>query len=572
MEELHRANRVQRVLDMEQLRDASEAVESLRSALSASAAAEEAARLEVSGLKLQLTQFREEEDARFSATLRQQAELMKLQKRIAALTTEGAELRAVSHVANANVAVLRCEVERAEAEASTLKADLRAFREQAAAQLKAVSAAREREGAEHASRLGVFQRQLAGVREAMTQQLAVDARQYLDIAEPLYKKLREGVEYELSLASQVGRCWETAEVEMAREEAAAAQGRLDDAVWASRRDRAAREDAIREERRLLTEAHAEQMGSLREQAADAVLRLQEAEVSARAAQQRMLEEMRTERDSFQRSLRSVQQQSASLRRDVTRMARGRDRLVLKLAAASHERGLSRIVHAWRGLVVVSQLSTARAAQGAVALRARADLTQQALQTWVHAALRSGWVRWHAWWRGSTRAATAGSAGVALDARRSRLQSPSRSRLQSPSRSRLQSPSRPRSDSSRSGATGEHPTAPRPPAGRGAQTDEGPGSCRVSDGRGGGGPALGTAHTSGGPAAKERLSPRTRRRHEYVEYLEACLRQHRQPAVEVVEIARQIDRERPPLFDSVGPAASLLARQRELEVQLGVAVF
>ena len=77
-----RQQHYRRLFDVAALSEASAAVESLRTALSAASAAEEAAQLEVAGLKKQLAAYIQEEDGRFQLQLRQQSEQMRLRLRV----------------------------------------------------------------------------------------------------------------------------------------------------------------------------------------------------------------------------------------------------------------------------------------------------------------------------------------------------------------------------------------------------------------------------------------------------------------------------------------------------------
>ena len=68
------SKRHQHLFEISQLQEASDTVEELRAALTVSAAAEEASRLEVAGLQRALQSFRQEEEERYRNALRQQAD------------------------------------------------------------------------------------------------------------------------------------------------------------------------------------------------------------------------------------------------------------------------------------------------------------------------------------------------------------------------------------------------------------------------------------------------------------------------------------------------------------------
>lgn len=117
----------------------------LRAALAVSAASEEAARLETDGLRRQLAEYRAEEQVielptsprpspplslashvrsplrqgRFTAGLRQQAEQMRLHRRIASLAEEGSGHKAAVVAAGVEVACLRADLERSEAQVAS---------------------------------------------------------------------------------------------------------------------------------------------------------------------------------------------------------------------------------------------------------------------------------------------------------------------------------------------------------------------------------------------------------------------------------------------------------------------
>ena len=129
---MQEARRAQRMLDVAQLLDASEAVEELRASLAVSAAVEEAARLEVEGLRAQLDQYHAEEELRFSSGLKAQADLMKLQERSLDLMHQVSELRTAAGAAEETTRSLQAEVTRRDGEVAVLRRELSATRAHAA--------------------------------------------------------------------------------------------------------------------------------------------------------------------------------------------------------------------------------------------------------------------------------------------------------------------------------------------------------------------------------------------------------------------------------------------------------
>ena len=350
--------RHQRILDVAQLDAASEAVESLRAALSAAAASEEASRLEVAGLQAQIKAFRAEEEGRFQHQLRQQAELMRLRLRIGELSEQLGDRDSVTECAVIDVRCLQQELHHAEQRAKELTAELSSQRMHTQAQQKALHAAREREAADHRARLGEHSAQLEALREAMTSSQRVDPRKYLELLEPTYQRLAEGVKYERDMADALGHAWVAAEVEEAREAAVTAEVKL------ATSERAYLDGArLREEqhaRRLegVKASAASQVDELKEYIATLVTELQEKDASARQAQQSVLDQLHAERATFHASLRGMQEQLAAARSEVARKGRVQNRMLAKVMAAWDRRRLHRITLGWRAAVVRARMEAA----------------------------------------------------------------------------------------------------------------------------------------------------------------------------------------------------------------------
>ena len=274
-----------RLLDVAALQEASEAVESLRASLTASAAAEEAARLEVDSLRAALTRQREDDDRRYQETLRQQAETMRMHVRIGELL-EAASLRnAAAESAAIDVTCIQQELAHAEDVAARLAADLVSQRAHSDRQMAALHAAREREASAHLERLGEHGKQLEKLRTLMTEEQRVDPRHFVEQLQPVYVALADGLRHETELSRTLGEGWATAEAEAAMQRAATAEARLTSVEAAKATDREARraqQQAEREAVHASAQLHVEQM---KDHVASLLSEMQEKEAASRAAQQ-----------------------------------------------------------------------------------------------------------------------------------------------------------------------------------------------------------------------------------------------------------------------------------------------
>ena len=211
---------------MSTLEEAAAQVASLRAALSVGAAAEEALRGELDGLRAQLLAFQREEAARFASQLKGRAEEMRLRVALGEAAEAKARQGQAVAAAAADVTCLRVELERAEARAHDAHLELEASRDHARLQSTSLMAAREREGVEHRERLAGHQVQLEKLRHALHTSHRVDPRIFMDALEPGCRRLTESANSELALSAAVGQKWATTEVEAARAEAARAGARL----------------------------------------------------------------------------------------------------------------------------------------------------------------------------------------------------------------------------------------------------------------------------------------------------------------------------------------------------------
>ena len=232
---------------MAALSEASAAVESLRTALSAASAAEEAAQLEVAGLKKQLAAYRQEEDGRFQLQLRQQSEQMRLRLRVGELAEEVGLKEGAAACAVVDVQCLQVELQRSERRADELAADLKEQTAQSEAAMAALHAAREREGQEHRQRLAQHQQQLQALRETMASDRRVDPRMYLELLEPVYRRLSDGLSLELERSQTLGMSWGSTEAEQARAACARLEARLDEERAARHAEATRREAQHREQ-------------------------------------------------------------------------------------------------------------------------------------------------------------------------------------------------------------------------------------------------------------------------------------------------------------------------------------
>ena len=223
-----------RNLDVMALCEAREAVESLQAALSVAAAAEEAAKTEVIGMKSQLRDLRTEEESRYHRQLRAQAEQMRLHQRVGELMQAASLREAAAESATIDVVCLQHELARAEAAVEAVQGDLVAERAHAMRQLATLREAHEREAHEHADRLAAFEAALERLRTQMGSEQRVDPRIFLEQIEPAMAMVEAGARHELQVAQAVSATWANLETEAALQRAASAEARLDECERARR--------------------------------------------------------------------------------------------------------------------------------------------------------------------------------------------------------------------------------------------------------------------------------------------------------------------------------------------------
>jgi hypothetical protein len=548
------------LVDVVALQEAADAVERLRAALSASAAAEEAARLEADSLRAALARQQSDDDRLYHDELRQQAETMRLQVRIGELL-EVASLRSAAAESSAvDVACIQRELALADEANAELAMDLVAQRIHFETQMKTLHSAREREGAAHEERLALHSENLVRLRSMMEQEQRVDTRIFLEQLQPVYQRLDAGLRRERELSSSLGALWANAEVEAALLRAATAEARLAKAEAAKERERADRSKQQAAERAAVQASAQLQVDQIKEHLATVLSEAQEKEARSRSAQQALLESLNAERDGFYSSLKAIQAQLSAARQEAGRAARISNHLVAKVMAAWERRKLSRLLLGWRAVALEAarerlwarskehehELSTSLSAAAAREEAARLA-EEHAAAALVEAEAE----------RARLAEAQASLQAEAERRREQQLQQLQQQQQQLRSEGHSHShPHRRRSGGS-SGYSHRHhrmrsdlPTVPT----------MGPAAAAAS------------AMSTGGRASDSSAFSATKGKHEpqerYLEYLKQCLRQGRSPAEEVVEVMRQ---NMPTAGSGAMAAASTLALQiRAAEEQLGLA--
>ena len=548
------------LVDVVALQEAADAVERLRAALSASAAAEEAARLEADSLRAALARQQSDDDRLYHDELRQQAETMRLQVRIGELL-EVASLRSAAAESSAvDVACIQRELALADEANAALAVDLVAQRMHFETQMKTLHSAREREGAAHEERLAQHSENLVRLRSMMEQEQRVDTRIFLEQLQPVYQRLDAGLRRERELSSSLGALWANAEVEAALLRAATAEARLAKAEAAKERERADRRKQQAAERAAVQASAQLQVDQIKEHLATVLSEAQEKEARSRSAQQALLESLNAERDGFYSSLKAIQAQLSAARQEAGRAARISNHLVAKVMAAWERRKLSRLVLGWRAVALEAmrerlwarskehehELSTSLSAAAAREEAARLAEERAAAELVDAEAERARLAE-----------AQASLQAEAERRREQQLQQLQQQQQQLRSEGHSHSHSHRRRSGGSSGYSHRHhrmrsdlpmvPTMGPAAAAASAMSTVG----RASD-------------SSAFSATKGKHEPQER----YLEYLKQCLRQGRSPAEEVVEVMRQ---NMPTAGSGAMAAASTLALQiRAAEEQLGLA--
>jgi len=548
------------LVDVVALQEAADAVERLRSALSASAAAEEAARLEADSLRAALARQQSDDDRLYHDELRQQAETMRLQVRIGELL-EVASLRSAAAESSAvDVACIQRELALADEANAELAMDLVAQRIHFETQMKTLHSAREREGAAHEERLALHSENLVRLRSMMEQEQRVDTRIFLEQLQPVYQRLDAGLRRERELSSSLGALWANAEVEAALLRAATAEARLAKAEAAKERERADRSKQQAAERAAVQASAQLQVDQIKEHLATVLSEAQEKEARSRSARQALLESLNAERDGFYSSLKAIQAQLSAARQEAGRAARISSHLVAKVMAAWERRKLSRLLLGWRAVA----LEAARER-----LWARSKEHEHELSTSLSAAA----AREEAARLAEEHAAAALVEAEAERARLAEAQASLQAEAERRREQQLQQLQQQQQQLRSEGHSHSHPHRRRSGGSSGYSHRHhrmrsdlpmvptmGPAAAAASAMS-----TLGRASDSSAfSATKGKHEPQER----YLEYLKQCLRQGRSPAEEVVEVMRQ---NMPTAGSGAMAAASTLALQiRAAEEQLGLA--
>jgi len=560
------------LVDVVALQEAADAVERLRAALSASAAAEEAARLEADSLRAALARQQSDDDRLYHDELRQQAETMRLQVRIGELL-EVASLRSAAAESSAvDVACIQRELALADEANAELAMDLVAQRIHFETQMKTLHSAREREGAAHEERLALHSENLVRLRSMMEQEQRVDTRIFLEQLQPVYQRLDAGLRRERELSSSLGALWANAEVEAALLRAATAEARLAKAEAAKERERADRSKQQAAERAAVQASAQLQVDQIKEHLATVLSEAQEKEARSRSARQALLESLNAERDGFYSSLKAIQAQLSAARQEAGRAARISNHLVAKVMAAWERRKLSRLLLGWRAVALEAarerlwarskehehELSTSLSAAAAREEAARLA-EEHAAAALVEAEAE----------RARLAEAQASLQAEAERRREQQLHSHSHSHSQQQlqqlqqQQQQLRSEGHSHSHSHRrrsGGSSGYSHRHHRMRSDLPMVPTMGPAAAAAS------------AMSTVGRASDSSAFSATKGKHEpqerYLEYLKQCLRQGRSPAEEVVEVMRQ---NMPTAGSGAMAAASTLALQiRAAEEQLGLA--
>ena len=548
------------LVDVVALQEAADAVERLRAALSASAAAEEAARLEADSLRAALARQQSDDDRLYHDELRQQAETMRLQVRIGELL-EVASLRSAAAESSAvDVACIQRELALADEANAELAMDLVAQRMHFETQMKTLHSAREREGAAHEERLALHSENLVRLRSMMEQEQRVDTRIFLEQLQPVYQRLDAGLRRERELSSSLGALWANAEVEAALLRAATAEARLAKAEAAKERERADRSKQQTAERAAVQASAQLQVDQIKEHLATVLSEAQEKEARSRSAHQALLESLNAERDGFYSSLKAIQAQLSAARQEAGRAARISNHLVAKVMAAWERRKLSRLVLGWRAVALEAMRERlwARSKEHehelSTSLSAAAAREEAARLAEEHAAA--------ALVEAEAERARLAEAQASLQAEAERRREQQLQQLQQ-QQQQLRSEGHSHSHSHRrrsGGSSGYSHRHHRMRSDLPVVQTMGPAAAAAS------------AMSTGGRASDSSAFSATKGKHEpqerYLEYLKQCLRQGRSPAEEVVEVMRQ---NMPTAGSGAMAAASTLALQiRAAEEQLGLA--
>lgn len=377
------------------LGEAAAQVASLRAALSVAAASEEALRHEVDSAQQQLLQFQDEEAHRFQHSMRAQAEQMRLRVRIGELSEASTAKDAIVAAATTDVSCLQREVHTAEARVEDCMAELKGWREHAEMQITALHAARESEGTEHRERVTALRSQLDEFEQSVSTSRRVDPRLWIEMIDPVCRRLGEALNHELEMSAAVGRTWATSDVEAACAEAARAAARVASAEQAMRDERARRSACVRQAEEAVRASMSAQLDEMKDYVGSLVSELQEKDAAARASQQTVLAQLAKERASFHSHLKALQKELAAARGETARGQRVVSHLVAKVMDEWARRRAGRVLLAWRAEIVrARRLAAAEREAEAHERQIRLNLSAAlvAEQRWRYASLQRAFGR------------------------------------------------------------------------------------------------------------------------------------------------------------------------------------
>ena len=184
--------------------------------------------------------------------------------------------------AGIDIQCLQQELARVEQRASEATAEMKEEKRQSEAAIAALHAAREREAEEHRQRLAEHQRQLHALRETMGQDRRVDPRMYLELLEPVYQRLADGLRHELERSNALGASWGAREAEEARAALARFEVQRDEEAAFRNAQARRREEKHQAQLESVKASAAKEVEELKDHLASLVSELQEKEAAARA--------------------------------------------------------------------------------------------------------------------------------------------------------------------------------------------------------------------------------------------------------------------------------------------------
>ena len=116
----------------------------------------------------------------------------------------------------------------------------------------------------------------------------------------------QGVRLELDLSRSIGQSWASAETEAALQRAARSEARLASAETARKAEAVSHAEHHAAEKEALNAAAELRLGEAQDHVARLLSELQEKDAASRAAQQRVLSQLSTERTAFHKALTGMQ--------------------------------------------------------------------------------------------------------------------------------------------------------------------------------------------------------------------------------------------------------------------------